>query len=377
MKSEINKFFGILEDGPLSDFAPDDSTVFKARLKLCPTAFVEMNDTACEFFYQEAALEKWHGRRLLSVDGSTIRLPHWPKVVADFPQLADFIPGETPLARISEVYDVLNDVTVSATISPMALGETTLLLHHHDCLRPADLFLGDRAYAAFWIFAWLGKIGADFCIRMSVSHWNCAADFAASGKLEAIVELYPCNDARATCQQMALPTTPLRVRLIRVELPTGEVEVLCTSLLDGDAYAADEFQQLYHCRWPVEEKIKRDKWRAEIENFSGKSGLSVFQDFHAVIFSMNLAVMMAAPAKEDIDQRYAHCQYSQKVNWASGLNAFKQTLSKLFYGKTTEIIDRLHLWFVDNVIPIRPGRKNARNHKTSKRRFYITYKLCT
>lgn len=312
MKSEIGKFFGILKGGPFAESAPNDTTVFKARLKLSPNAFIEMNDKACEFFYQEAQLEKWHGMRLMAVDGSTIRLPHWAKVLKDFPQLDNFVPGETPLARMSELFDVLNNVTVSATISPMPDGEQTLFLHHHDSFGVGDLVLFDRGYQAFWIFQWLLKMRTHFCIRMTVSQWICTQEFVASGKSEAVVELTPCNDARATCGQMDLPTTPLFVRLVRVDLPTGEVEVLCTSLLDCDAYPIEEFAELYHLRWPVEEKIKRDKWRADIENFSGKSGLSVYQDFHATIFSMNLAVMLAAPTKDRIAKRYANRKYHHK-----------------------------------------------------------------
>ena len=305
-------------------------------------------------------------------------MPHWPKVLKEFPQLDDFILGETtPLARISELFDVLNNVTVSATVAPMVNGEQTLLLHHHDYFHVGDLVIFDRGYQAFWIFQWFLTMRAHFCIRMTVSQWSCTQEFVASGRSEALVELTPCNDARRTCEQMNLPITPLWVRLVRVDLPTGQVEVLCTSLLDCDVYPAEEFSELYHLRWPVEEKLKRDKWRAEIENFSGKSGLSVYQDFHATIFSMNLAVMMAAPTKEQIAKRYAHRKDAQKVNWASGISAFKKSISKLVFSKVAHTVERLHRWFVNNVIPIRPGRQYPRNHKTSKRKFYITYKQCT
>jgi hypothetical protein len=45
------------------------------------------------------------------------------------------------------------------------------------------------------------------------------------------------------------------VRLIRVLLPTGEVEILMTSLLDRDDHPAEEFATLYHLRWAQEEKM--------------------------------------------------------------------------------------------------------------------------
>ena len=87
-------------------------------------------------------------------------------------------------------------------------------------------------------------------------------------------------EAQAACQARGVPTTPIRVRLIRVERPTGEVEVLMTSLLEAETYPAQEFAELYHLRWAQEESDKCFTSRVEVENWSGKSALSIRQDFH-------------------------------------------------------------------------------------------------
>jgi len=49
-----------------------------------------------------------------------------------------------------------------------------------------------------------------------------------------------------------LPTQSLRLRLIRVELEDGEVEVLITNLIDEEAFPANAFKELYHLRWGAE-----------------------------------------------------------------------------------------------------------------------------
>ena len=51
------------------------------------------------------------------------------------------------------------------------------------------------------------------------------------------------------CLEKGLPTQSLRLRLIRVELEDGEVEVLITHLMDEQAFPASEFKELYHLRW--------------------------------------------------------------------------------------------------------------------------------
>ena len=86
---------------------------------------------------------------------------------------------------------------------------------------------------------------------------------------------------------MGLDLKPLKLRLIRIELETGEAEILITSLLDQQIHSYDQFAELYHLRWPVEEDYKTMKHWIEIENFSGKSVLSIYQDFHAKVFSKN------------------------------------------------------------------------------------------
>ncbi|MCH1503501.1 MAG: hypothetical protein L7V86_07960, partial [Verrucomicrobiales bacterium] len=44
-----------------------------------------------------------------------------------------------------------------------------------------------------------------------------------------------------------------RLRFVRVELETGEVEVLLTDLVDSQKYPEEDFKALYHERWTVEE----------------------------------------------------------------------------------------------------------------------------
>jgi hypothetical protein len=62
--------------------------------------------------------------------------------------------------------------------------------------------------------------------------------------------------------------------------------------MDPVEYEASLFKALYHLRWGIEENYKRLKQWVEIENFSGKSALSVKQDFYAKIIASNLTSLM-------------------------------------------------------------------------------------
>ena len=69
---------------------------------------------------------------------------------------------------------------------------------------------------------------------------------------------------------MGLDTKPLRLRLVRVQLNTGETEILITSLIHFGLYPVHIFHELYHESWPVEEDYKKAKCWIEIDTFLRK-----------------------------------------------------------------------------------------------------------
>ena len=176
---------------------------------------------------------------------------------------------------------------------------------------------------------------------------------------------------------MGLELRPLKLRLIRVELDNGESEILITSLLDTEKYPHQQFEELYHLRWPVEEDYKVMKQRMEIENFTGKSVLSIYQDFHAKVFSKNLTSALIHPTQSEIDRNTENSCYSYKVNFTQALSKVKDVIPLLFirplkfvYG----LISDIHTIFMQTIEPIRPGRKYPRNFNKRSDRFHYGYK---
>lgn len=69
-------------------------------------------------------------------------------------------------------------------------------------------------------------------MRLTLTHSQEVRAFVASGKDDDTVSM-TCrhSSSRQVCQQSGVdPDTPLRIRLIRATLSTGETEVLATSL---------------------------------------------------------------------------------------------------------------------------------------------------
>ena len=192
-----------------------------------------------------------------------------------------------------------------------------------------------------------------------------------------IIHLKAPASSIAKCRALGLDTLDLKLRLIRIELENGDTEILITSLVDTEKYTPEIFLDLYHHRWPIEEDYKVMKCRIEIENFTGKSVLSVYQDFHARIFSKNLTAMLAFPTRLDIEQNGQDKRHQYRLNFTQAVSKMKDTIVLLFnrpLDAVKKLISALHDLFVKTVEPVRPNRKFPRNHKIQKRGFYPSYK---
>jgi hypothetical protein len=370
LQDELDEFFNLNRGEAVATPVVTKSAFSQARKKLKAEAFIELNTVQVDYFYAHFPYQTWHGFRLLAVDGSTTQLPASTEIINHFG-----LWHSAPVARVSQLFDVLNEVTVEALIGSKAVGEREFAAHHFEKVGPGDLVLLDRGYPAFWLFVLIRQHRANFCARMPAGVWGEVDRFIASGLNEQIIELVPCPTALAECQARHLPTTPLKVCLVRIELETGEVEVLVTSLLDREQYPHAVFKDLYHHRWPVEENYKVMKYRIEVENWSGKSKLAIYQDFHAKVFTMNLTALLAHPAQTVVKQQSQTKKYAYQVNFTQALSKMKNTVVLLFQQPAiSNLLDRLWQAMTHIIEPIRPGRTYPRKKSIKPKRFAMTYK---
>jgi hypothetical protein len=375
-QDELDEFFKLLNGGQVALRVVTKSAFTQARKKIKYEAFIELNQVQTNYFYQFLPSQTWKGWRLVAVDGSTVQVPNTPENLAHFGAWNPAKGAPCPMARISQMFDVLNDVTLDALIVPKAVGERELAADHFSHLHPSDLVLLDRGYPAFWLFALILSKNAHVCARMKVSGWLVVEHFVASGLSEQIVVLQPGYAARQECHARKLSTNPVTIRLIRVELDNGEIEVLATSLLDSTTYPSAIFKELYHLRWPVEEQYKVFKSRIEIENFSGKSVLSVYQDFHAKVFTANLTAILARPAQEVITQDCIEKKYAYQVNMTNALSKMKDVVVLLLHDLSSVPRLLISLWqlMIKTIEPIRPGRSYPRIMRVKPKKFPVCYK---
>ena len=375
LQDELDEFFKLLTGADLAVRMVTKSAFIQARKKLKYEAFVELNQTQVHYFYEHFETVTWHGHRLVAADGSMSELPNTPEVANHFGVWQPASGGTCPKARVSQMFDVLNKVTLDALIAPKDCGERHLAALHFAHLKAGDLVLLDRGYPAFWLFRLILAQEAHFCARMKLSGWKVVAQFVASGKDEQIVTVQPGAAALQECHARNLAIRPLTIRLIRIELAAGEIEVLATSLLDRKSYPVSVFKELYHTRWPVEEDYKVLKSRIEVENWSGKSVLAIYQDFHAKVFTKNLTALLAQPAQKVVKQDSQGKKYTYQVNMTNAFSKIKDTLVLLLQRSIIgPLLERLWLVMIQTIEPVRPGRSVPRIKRVKPRKFAFSYK---
>ncbi len=114
-----------------------------------------------------------------------------------------------------------------------------------------------------------------------------------------IVTLKAEGTVNKKCQELGLPEKIIE-SFVRVRLSTGEIEVLVTSLLDEKKYLALVFKELYNLRWGVECFFCVIKERVKIDNFTGKTVISVKQDFFATMFITGLESLLTKAADSQL-----------------------------------------------------------------------------
>jgi hypothetical protein len=351
-----------------------------ARAKLLPSAFVELNEQAvlATIYGPKSAdlVKRWRGHRLLSIDGSLVRLPCSDELFQEFGQVQcanQHGPQDRyPQGRISVLYDLLNRVGLEGHLVGSAQGETELARKHWARVQAQDIVITDRGYAGYGWFVELSLRGHFIC-RCSRGSFAIVQQLFVGNQagVSVTVELCAPADQRAQLKSLGL-ALKLKVRFVTVRLSTGELEVLATSLLDEVAYPTEAFAQVYCQRWGIETFYGRLKGRLDLEHFSGQTVIAVEQDFQAMLFLSNVESVVSAPAQAELSQPSTERKQPVQVNRAVSLHALKSHLIELLASAVPveEVFSRLEKWFVHNPVAVRPCRQVPRREPSAFRSYH-------
>lgn len=358
---------------------PTSSAYSQARQKLKGEVFLYLNDLVNEEFYGICAeggqAKRWGGRRLVGIDGTYLNVPDTAQTRQRYSvQRNQHEGGERVQALGTVAYDLLNDVGLSAVVDRKRAEKEFLFESHIHRTEEGDILVLDRLNADYGVMAFLIKMGRDFVIRFPRGGFKPVQEFWNSEGRDQVVRLKVSHKRKGFVREQGL-AEEIRVRLIKVELDNGEVEVLGTSLLDRDKYEAEQFKEIYNRRWAVETYFDRIKNIFEVERFSGQSVISVEQDFYGVIFLSTLQSILSKEAEQELEeQSHKPGQYMQQVNQSVGYSAMLDYIIELLMDKDKSVeqtLEELHHLFKTNPTVRRDGRKFPRKKGSSTQKLWF------
>jgi len=362
LQSELHSFFNALN----SNIKQITSSAFvQSRKKIKPDLFYDLNQLIVNEYFtdNEGNVKLYKGMRVLSVDGSTVNLPVTEKLLEFYGAFNNQKKtNDVVIGRVSVLYDVFNEIVLDGLLRPFSEGEVSLSREHFKYVRKGDLVIMDRAYPSFETAWLLQQQEVEFLFRCKVSFSNEVKAFYESGIKDQIIEMKP-SQHRSFKDLPYDQHSTLQVRLLRIELDSGETEILMTSLLDRQKFPHKEFKRLYFKRWKVETFYDRFKNIIGVECFSGTSDQFIQQEFNCALYMSNMQTILTEDAENEALEKYKDRHYEYKVNRSLALGFIRERLIQMYSEKreTAVLLEELKELFILNVIPVRPGRNNKRD----------------
>lgn len=341
----------------------------KARQGISQEAFRELFRLSVDRFYQNVAKDSlchWNGFHIYAIDGSTIQIPDSKENFCFFGTNPNHHTDNPPLASVSALYDVLNDVVVDISLYPYRHNERDSAKEHISYLPMFrnSIILFDRGYPSESMFRFLHQKGLYFLMRVPKTFKK-----AISPQTDSLFT-YP---AKGKEEAMTL-------RSLHFTLEDGSVEYLVTNLMPSQMEGM-KFQELYYLRWGIESKYRELKDRLEIENYNGLKPVCIQQEFFTSVFLSNLTAMIkrAADTLITAETSKKDNHHTYQANRSFILNRIKSLIS-VFLSSRKQVCTMMIAQLIDDaarvISIVRINRKFGRYRKHDRRRYYMHMKSC-
>jgi hypothetical protein len=364
--------------------------LYDAGVNVTASAFVQQRDkipwTILEDIFEQfnsscVDPKTYKGYRILAIDGTTVNMARNPK--SDSFVKNNSIPNGYNQLHVNPMYDVLNKTYMHCVIQPQPqqdeVGALTFMLSWYD-FKEKTLIVADRGYESYNVFANLMNTpNCDFLIRVkqdrtamrevsklpmmeldtdvsfTITTTQTREDkengniFLQTRKNE---ERVYSSKTRAGRWDFPSPY-PMKFRVVRFLLDTGEYETLATSLPRSISPA--EIKELYHARWGIETAFRELKYGLGLVNLHGKKDDFVKQEIFA---AMTMANFCSRIANEVVIGKNSGNIHEYKVNMTMAIYLCRQ-----FYRTQNADTKKLLQDIARYTEPVRPGRQDKRNIK--------------
>lgn len=283
------------------------SAFCQRRYQIKYQLFIKLNDIVIEKYYKQSEnLLQWKGFNLTAIDGTTLYLPSTPSVRDEFGTHkggGKNNQSRTEMAQMLIHYDVMSHLITKSEIYPINKSEVSGAYDWVKVLLDNSLTLFDRGFGSFFLFWLLLLYKKHFVCRLKLNFNKEVINFVASGETDKIVVLRNSRK-KVYGEYTAHLNEEISIRLIRIILPDGTIEILATSLIDDFEYPLDLFFDLYGQRWGVETCIDRFKNKLLALCFIGEKAEAIYQEIYATVLIQNIHQLLVSPAQDIVNEEF-------------------------------------------------------------------------
>ena len=379
-KMEIEEFVQICE-------IPEISTpgFLKQREKLNPEVFKYLNDNSMKLFYEDfkSDVKTYKGYLLIAEDGSDFEIPNTIKTRKEF-ESKNARANKENIARahVSTSFDLLNKFVLSTQIDTYRASEIKMMQQNYKEIKKLIkdykiIRIMDRAYVSMIDMFYSIKDDEKFLIRMPIN------DFVKERKAmktnDEIVKIYGNYDRlrhwkkdETIYNYFKNKNNYIEVRIVNIELSTGEIETIITNL-PKEEFDTKDIKELYGKRWGIETNYHYLKESLKITNISSSKTTLIKQDILSQVLVFNILQGIQNELDGKIEQK--KYKYKMKININMAVGYIKKYIIFIMLQnnseKRKELLDILDNKILKHIVPIRENRHYKRKKHTLDNRYSI------
>lgn len=288
---------------------PSASALVQQRSKLLPETFPYLFHQFNSAFLPDRL---YNGLRLIASDGSDINFTRNPADKDNYYEPCHSAKGYNML-HLNALYDLSSRTYVDALVQTGHSKDEfrafcDMVERYPSSYAPVSLFIADRGYSSYNVFAHIIEKGSFFLIRTKdkgrkgmvnglplpgTKEFDCTVCLNLIRSQAKSVKSTPGNNrfigkgiSFDYVEYGSHEIYPISLRIIRFRLSDGSYECIVTNL-PADTFPPEEIKKLYHLRWGVETAFRELKYTVGLVNFHCKKAEFIIQEIWARLILYN------------------------------------------------------------------------------------------
>lgn len=363
--------------------------MLKRREKLNENVFKELNKESLKDFYNifRDEVKTFKGYILCAIDGSDVEVPNTPETRKRYQAKSSNNNERVARIKLSNCYDVLNKRVLDTEIEEYKHSEIDLAKKHINIVNEYTdkfhfIYTMDRGYFSLEMMYELIKNDTKFVIRLNKNYLkNEQKNMKSNDEIVEIMYQYDrirnYKEKNPELYEFYENGNRIKVRLVNIELPTGEIETLITNL-SKEEFPLESMKEIYKQRWGIEISYHKLKESMLITNISSSKDTIIKQEIYAHMMVYNIVESIAIETENQINQD--DYKYKMQINFNMAIGFTKRAMIKILIedniNKREEMMEKLCNNILKNIIPIRPNRHYDRKpdkknkHSINKRKSF-------